>query len=184
MTLFEVTNNRAFPTAHALLIEPYKTIWEEDHSPHKDKAIKYFSYIELVCSPKLSNPFFSTEEKDRPKVVAKEVFKDENFLIPSELMLAVISFKDHLAMSSLSYNILVDAENGLQRLREFLAGYDPGLKTPSGALLLKPKEYILALKELPTALDKIREARTKVHQELIEADVRMRNQREPNIFEQ
>ncbi len=182
--IFEIRNNKAFPTTFALLKEPYKSIWEEDTSPDKDTAIKFFSYLEFMCNPRKSNPFFSYKDDERIKKVCKEVFKDENFIVPSELVLATIAFKDDLEHASSGYSALVDAENALHKMRKFLNDLDPAKTTPNGTLLLKPKDVILAAKEMPGLVDRLRLAREKVNQELDESAVKTRNQRQPNRWEE
>ena len=184
MILFEIRNNRAFPSTHALLIEPFKTIWNSDESPHKEMAVKYLSYIELLCSPRKSNPFYGYDEGKRPARVAKEIFGDANYDIDPNLLFAVATYKELLANSSISYQTLVDAEFSLNRVREFLRGFDPNARTMGGTLLLKPKEILLANKELPAAITRVNELRNKVHEELEESDIRTRNQREIGTYEE
>jgi hypothetical protein len=185
MTLFEIRNNRAFPSVHSLLIEPFKSIWRSDESPDKEMAIKYFSYIELLCSPRKSNPFYGYSEKERPSKVAKEVFGNPNYNIDPNLLFAVATYKDLLSNSSISYQSLVDAEFSLNKTREFLRNFEPNSRTSmGGSLLLKPKDILLANKELPNAIARIIELRNKVHEELEESDIRTRNQREIGAFEE
>lgn len=169
MDLFEIRNGRAHPSVHALLVEPYKTIWDEDTSEGKEKAIAYFTYIELLCSPKKSNPFYGYSEEERPAKVKKEVFKDENYLIDTELMLATITYKEHLASSSPAYSLMVAAESAADKLKEFLLNLNPNQKTNGGTLILKPRDITAALKEIPDTIKKMAEMRQKVHEELTEA---------------
>lgn len=184
MTLLEIRNNRVFPSIHALLKEPYKSIWEEDLSNNKEQAILYLTYIEFVCSPKMSNPFYGYDERVRPSKVAKEVFKDENFVVPSELILGCAIYMEDLENSSPSYANLRSAENNLNKLKRFLDTMQPDAKTIGGALVLKPKEILLAYKELPAALKLIAEARRNVHEELEAYDIKTRNQRKIGKYEE
>jgi hypothetical protein len=166
------------------MTSPYKEIWEEDTTPTKVNAKKYFRYIELLCSPKRSNIYSQLSEEDRVPRVKKEVFNDPNYPIPHNLLMATIIYKEHLTTYSLSYNSLIAAENSLFKLQTFLTTFDPATKTPSGALLLKPKELILATKELPLALDRLKEAKAKVLAELTEATVKTTNEREVGLYEE
>ena len=100
MDLFIIDNGIAKPSEHALLVEPFKTIWEEDKTKIKSTAIKSFTYIELICSIKKSNPFSGYDEDIKPEKVAKEVYKDEKY-IPTELELEGIKvYKDFLEEAS------------------------------------------------------------------------------------
>ena len=68
MDIFIVQNNIVVPTAHALLLTPFKNIWESDDSPKKDIAMAKFSYIEFMCSYKKSNPFIGYTDKNQRKL--------------------------------------------------------------------------------------------------------------------
>jgi hypothetical protein len=181
--LFEIRNNRAFPTVFALITTPYKDIWEKDTSPDKVTAIKWFTYLELLLNPRRSNKFYNIPESLRIEKVCQEVFKDPKYIIPSELMLATVAYKDDLETMAQGYTSLTEAEHSLYNLQNFLHTLKPDTKTPSGALLLKPKEIILAIKELPGAIDNLRRARERVIRELDENITRTINQRQPNKYE-
>lgn len=181
--LFEIRNNRAFPTVFALLKSPYKDIWEKDTSQDKTTAIKWFTYLDLLLNPRRSNPFYNIPESLRIEKVCQEVFKDPKYSIPSDLILATIYYKGDLENMAQGYNTLTEAENALFKLQKFLHDFEPTTKTPSGTLLLKPKDLILATKELPGAIDNIRRAKERVIRELDESITKTINQRVPNKYE-
>lgn len=169
MDLFEIRNGRAYPSVHALLIEPYKTMWNDDDSDNKSNVIAYFTYIELLCSPKKSNPFYGYSEEDRPMKVKKEVFKDENYQIDTELMFAILAYKEHLSFASPSYELSLAAEAAADKLKTFLKEFNLTERTPGGAMVLKPRDVTTALREIPDVIKKMAETRQKVHEELTEA---------------
>jgi len=181
--LFEIRNNRAFPTVFALLKSPYKDIWENDTSQNKETAVKWFSYLDLLLNPRRSNPFYNIPEEQRITKVCQEVFKDPSYSIPSDLILATVAYKEDLETMAAGYTTLTEAENSLYKLQKFLHDLDPKATTPSGTLILKPKDIILASKELPGAIDNIRKAKERVLRELDEAVTKTINQRTPNKYE-
>lgn len=182
MDLFELNNNRAFPSMHALLIEPYKTIWETDKSEGKGQSIRWFSYIELLCSPKKSNPFYGIPEEHRSEKVKEEIFGDKDYPIDSDLLLATMAYREHLSFSSPSYELAVAAEVAANKLKTFLLNFDPNERTPNGAMVLKPKDITLALQEIPDTIKSMSEMRAKVHEELTESS-KTRNDRKIGIYE-
>lgn len=183
MDLFEVIDNHVFPSIHALRLNPYRKIWEEDDSDDKEKSIKWFTYIEFMLSPKRSNVFNGYLDRDeRSKKVKEEVFGDENYEIEMDLMMACIKYEEDLKRSSASYESLEAAETTLKGLNRFLRNFNPDTRTPSGALLLKPKEILSAMSELPKALKALDEARQKVNEEIKE-DTKTRNNRQIGFFE-
>jgi len=73
--LFKIDGKLVFPTEEALLITPYKEIWERDTSKGKENAIKEFSYIEFMVSKLATNPYKGYSDDIRGKVIIKDTFK-------------------------------------------------------------------------------------------------------------
>lgn len=182
MDLFEINNGRAFPSAHVLLIEPFKTIWEKDPSPDKGNAIKVFTYIELVCSPKKSNPFLGYSEDIRPAKVKQEVWGDSTKPNTDFMTLGVIKFKELLDDASPTYSLFNAAMVAKDKLENFLLNFNLEERTQGGTAVLKPKDITSALKEIPDTAKGIVAMREKVNQELIE-DAKTRKDREIGEYE-
>lgn len=182
MDLFELNNNIAFPSVHALLIEPFKSIWEADNSKSKENAIKVFTYIELVCSPKKSNPFFGYSEVERPGKVKKEVFNDENYYTTDFMMQGVMKYNELLEIASPTYSLFISSLAAAEELKENLKSIDLGERTNAGTAVTKPKDITSALKEIPDVMRSLEAMRNKVHSELAE-ETKTRNQREINEYE-
>lgn len=180
--IFEINNMRAFPSIFALMIEPFKTIWETDEDIHKVNAIQLFSYVELLCSPKRANPFYAYGEKERPAKVKKEIYGDENYRDTNFMILGIIKYKELLTSSSISYPLLEDAMLARDELRRFLRSFNLDDKTAGGAMLMKPRDVTNALKDIEAVSTKLENHRAKVDQELIEAS-KTRNQREIGLYE-
>lgn len=181
MEIFEIINGHLFPTIHCLMIEPFKSMWNNDTSEGKENCLKDFTYIELLCSPKKSNIYYKYSEEDRPGKVKQYVYGDENHGTSSEVMLAIIKYKEELS-TSLGYSMLNTTINLMHTMKDYLDGLNPADTTPSGALKLKPKEIFAAAKEVPDLISKLEEARDKLHSELGTA-AKTRNDREINEFE-
>lgn len=182
MDLFEIINGRAFPTPHALLIEPFKTIWEKDTTVEKGHAIKLFSYVELLCSPRKSNPFLGYSEDIRPKKVKREVYGTEDYHTTEFMILAVAKYKELLSNASPTYGLFTSALNAKDKLIEFLDNFDLAERTQGGTAVLKPADITKALKEIPDVAKSIVAMRDKVNTEVIE-EAKTRNQREIGEYE-
>lgn len=187
MDLFELVNRHAHPSIHALLIDPFKTIWENDPSKNKEYAIKIFTYVELTCSPKKSNPFHGYGEKVRISKVRKEVFGDEDIQLDEETIKDILACKAKyiilLEESSFGYSMYTTAINAAERLKEFLDTLNPNSRTNAGGLLLKPKDIAMTLQELPNLIKKLREQRDTVLEELSGSSSKTRNSRTINKYE-
>lgn len=175
-------NGKAFPSIHALLIDPFKTMWENDISKQHEDSIKKFTYIELVCNPKKSNPYAGYSEEDRPTKVKKEVFKDENYSIDSDIVLATMKYIELLNDASPTYGMYMAALAAGNRLKVFLSTLNPDEKNPNGTYMLKPAEINKAIKEIPDTMKSLEALRNKVNEELTD-EVKTRKDRKIGRYE-
>lgn len=182
MELFEMVNGYAVPSIHALLIEPFKSIWNNDTSNNNVDSTKIFTYIELMCSPRKSNPFHGYEEETRIKKVKEEVWGNEDYPITHEVMMATLRYKELLSESSVSYGLYVDALVGIEKLRKWLREFSLDERTPGGAMVLKPRDVTSAMKDMDETGKSIESSRDRVHTELIQT-AKTRNQREIGDYE-
>ncbi len=179
---FIVTNSRAFPSTHSLLIEPFKTIWETDVTEKKEEAIAIFSYVDLMCTPRKSNPFMGYRESERPAYVKKETWGNNPPRDGSRIIAAVAKYQELLKIASPSYSLLLSARAAAETTEDFLNDIDYGLRTNSGSMLYKPKEITATLKEIPDVKRAIDLLLKRVDQELAE-DSKTRNEREIGEYE-
>lgn len=182
MELFEIREKRVYPTVHVLLLEPFKTIWERDISVDKIEAMKDFSYIEFMCNPKKSNPYIDYPAEIREEKIKDIIYGDATYEV-DYLIVEAIEFYRNCFKESMGYRLLDTALIAAEKQRKFLNDFEPNSRTPTGSLLLKPKEVFVALKEIPDTIKAINIARSKVHIELITEEIKTRNQREINIYE-
>lgn len=183
MDLFEMVNGYVMPSVHSLTIEPFRTIWEEDDTQNNTYSIELFTYVELLCSPKKSNPYSGEVDLEkRSRLVKKEVWDDENYPTDMDMVNCTIKYKELLSISSASYGLYVDAETAVDKLRTFFREFDLGERTPHGAMVLKPRDVTGALKDIDDVAKNIEMRKEKVHSELL-TTTKTRNDREINEFE-
>ena len=183
MDLFVVSNSKAIPSTHALLIKPFKTIWEEDDDPAKGEAIKAFTFIELSCSPKKSNPYVGYDEEERHRILKKQLYGDETYRLPGLVVDGIIKYEELLENASPTFPLLRDALAASKKFRDQLASMDLKERTNGGTAVYKPKDISSAFKDLPEMAKTIENLLEKVHQELL-AETKTRNNREIGPFEE
>lgn len=180
--LFELVNNQVRPSVHALLIEPFKTIWENDESENKEEAYKIFKYIEFMCSPKKSNSFFGYSEEERPIKLKKAIWGDNPPQDGSLIIQGVTVYKEKMTEASVSYSLYNSSLNAAHKLKDYLDSFDLEERTRGGTAVIKPKEITSALKEIPDVIKSIIALKDKVHYELVE-ETKTRNQRQIGEYE-
>lgn len=192
MKIFNVINQNVFPTTEVLLISPFKEIWERDVSEHKFYAIKEFSYIEFMCSPKKSNPFNGyTDLEIRSKKIKENLYnKEVVHKSIAELWKADIFIEDGIKLyneflyeASPSLSFLKAAEEACEKLKNWLSTVDLNQTNVKGALLYKPVDITNALSKTEIVIKQLFTLREKVEQELFDTTKTMKN-RVINPFEE
>ena len=182
MDLFTIENGVAKPSEHALLIEPFKNIWAEDKSRIKGEAMKSFTYIELLCSIKKSNPFSGYDEAIRPQKVGKEVYKDEGYQ-PTDLEKEGIKvYIEFLEEASPTLSFYRASLRAAMELKTFYDTVDLNERTNSGAAVYKPGDITRGLKETAEVIKSLKELEGQVQTEVVEKS-KTRGQREIGMFE-
>lgn len=182
MELLEIREKRVYPTVHVLLLEPFKTIWERDTSEDKEEAMRDFSYIEFMCNPRKSNPYIDHPAETREIKIKEIIYNNIEYEV-DDLIIEAVEFYNNCFKESMGCRLLDTALVAAEKQRKFLHNFEPNSRTPTGALLLKPKEVFAALKEVPDTIKAINIARERVHTELATEGTKTRNQREINIYE-
>lgn len=182
MDLLQVVNGVVVPSKFALMTQPFKGMWEDDDTENKVEVLKAFTYVEFICSPKRSNPFILYDEESRIPKVIKEVYGDPDYRLDSEIMYAVITYKDFLAEESSYYGLLTSATAAAVKLRNYLNDFSLNERTNAGGMLIKPKDITSALNEIPIVIKRIQELRIKVSSD-VEEEGKTTKEREIGPYE-
>lgn len=186
MDLFVVQGGKAIPSVHALMIQPFKAMWEKDTSEDKGEVINIFTYIELLLSPKKSNPFHGYPEESRPIKIKENIWKDANYQSPLftglEIIRAIEEYKEFLHNAAPGYSLYLAALGAADTLKDFLLDLNMARTTNSGALQLKPKDVTSALNDISEVIRNLNDGRDKLLAEIKESS-KSRNNREIGPFE-
>lgn len=184
MDIFEIQNERAIPTTHALLIEPYKTIWENDSSKNKSEAIKKFTFIELMCSRKKTNPFIGYSEGIRYSKIAENIFGDEMHRPTNDNLVekGIEVYKQLMYEASPTLSYLEAALESAEKVKDMMRNVDFEERTNGGAAVYKPGDITKALKETNEVVKSLLALKEKVENEMME-DAKTRGARDIGHFE-
>ena len=181
--LFEVRENVALPTTEALLVSPYKEIWERDTTQDKEQAIKEFTYVELCCSLKKANPFAGYDESERYTRVSENVFPDNPNYVPDELVQrAMVQYKKFQTEASPSMSFYESVVISVKKLQNFLNTVDLRERSKMGMAVYKPTDISKAASDAVNVLNNLTTLKEKVQQELFEAS-KTKSQRTIGAFE-
>lgn len=180
--LFKVEGNKVVPNDETLLIEPFKTIWNNDESKGKEEALKDFAYIEFMTSYLASNPFKGYTEEVRHTILAESIYKNVNFVPGDLIKQGIESVKNFQRNASPTYNFYLSALKGKETVEKFLNSVDlTKVNYKTGTPLYKPKEITSALLDVEKVSSSLDGLKKKVEEELYEA-VRTKGQKEISPF--
>lgn len=181
--LFTVETKVVYPTIQALLIPPFKEIWERDESADKRYAIEDFSYIEFMASIQKSNPYSGYSEEQRPDKIIKDIITRAEWDQEDPLLLqGIAKLKEFQAEASVTYNYYMAAKSAAEKMQQFFIGFsmnDVNLRT--GAPIFKPKDITSALNDTSRVLENLNTLREKVDNEVFE-EIKKKGQKIVSIF--
>ena len=174
--LFIVENNVAKPTTEVLLIEPFKTIWERDTTPHKTRAIREFTFIEFIASKKATNPYAGYSDEERwDKLVALYFEEAEPDNAVEQGLAKMVEFQQE-ASPTLKYYLSV--LGAAEKMRNFFDNVDINERNfKSGVPVYKPADITRAINDTDKVLQNLHSIKERVEQELFEQSKTKGNKR-------
>lgn len=168
--LFILENNIAKPNVETLLISPFKEIWERDTTPHKEEAIKDFTYIELMSSKRKSNPYAEyIDDKRREKLI--EMLKRPSDWKEDELIKnALVAIDDIQREGSFNYTMYKQSLDTLIKTREYLLNIDLNERNKSGMPVYKPSEVYASLEKVEKLMISMNNLKEKVDQDWFDSN--------------
>lgn len=183
MEMFMVENNVAKPHTETILIPPFKDLWERDESPSKEKAIMDFTFIELMCSPKKSNPFFGYPEDKRGEKIISQVFKGGPYIADTLVYDGMRTYLTFLTEASPTYATLRANRLAAEKTNEFLTNFSyTDVNPKTGLPIYKAKEITDSVKNTQGVILALDSLEKKVQEELFEA-TKTKGMREIGHFE-
>lgn len=180
--IFEIHNSFVRPKLELLLIDPFKQIWERDNSVHKENAIREFSYIYFIVSPKKSNPYAGYDNKVRGQKIITGLWKDENWFPDKLVQEGIEIYKEWLGEASPSMRYFNAVKAGIEETINFFESIDFTERTDKGVPVYKIGEVIPALKAANEVLKSMSDLQERVEQEIYESSKTKAN-KEINPFE-
>jgi len=180
--LFSVENKIVKPSVEALLIHPFKEIWERDTNPGKINAIQEFTYIEFMCSVKKTNVYRGYPLAERHDHLSKDIF-GVGYYTPDALVQAGMSLLDRFQKeSSSTYAYYQSARAAADKLKEFFENFDMNEKNEkSGLPVYKPKDITTALIDTEKVLQNLLSIEQKVNDEIFET-IKIKGNKKVSLF--
>lgn len=180
--IFEMHNSYVTPVKELLLIFPFKEIWERDKSKHKEVAIKEFSYICFLISPKKTNPYAGYTEELKSKEIIKGLWGNKKWEIDNLVEEGIKLYEKWLQEASISMQYYNAVKSGVNETINFFKNVNFNERTDKGVPVYKVTEVISALKSANEVLKSLTDLQERVEQELYESS-KTKSGKEINPFE-
>ena len=175
MKLFKYEGYRIVISEEALLLKPFKKIWDRDKTKNKEKAYMELGFIYFYCDPR-SDYQYLTDEEERLKAIKEgegipDKWSPDN--IVKEAMNYYNGFKPTSAL------LLEDTRNMVNGYRAKLREIT---KDMSNLEIKDIKDIGAIIKQIPALVKDLDEAERAVSKEIIESN-KVRGSQEKSIYE-
>ena len=180
--LFIVENSIAKPNTETLLITPFKEIWERDSTSDKSRAIKEFTFMELMTSKKKTNPYAGYADEARFEKLQLILF-DEDWEPDTLVEQGMIKIAEFQKEASPTYSYYLSVLEATEKMKSFFTSFDINEVNDKGARVFKPNEIVMAISNTDKLLQNLHSMKDKVEQELFE-QTKTRGMKNINPFEE
>ena len=154
MKLFKYEGYEVKVAPEALLLKPFKKLWERDKSRIKEKAIMEFSFLYFFCDPR-SDYQYIIDDEDRMEAVKEGIGFDKEWKPDATLKIALDFYKTFDTAAAI---LLRAAQDGVDKVQRLLKDLSPD-DTKS------LKDYLIVMKMIPEVAAMIQEAEKKLNDE-------------------
>ena len=173
--LFKYEGYKLNISEEALLLKPFKEIWQRDKSKSKDKALQELGYIYFMSDPR-SDYQYLVDEEERSKAIKEGEGIDSKWKPDKVVLNAITFYKSFKPTSALL----------LEDTRAMINGYRLKLReitTDMSNLDIKEiKDLGAVIKQIPSLIKDLDEAEKALNSEL-KTSGRMRGSGEKTLFE-
>ena len=175
MKLFKYEGYRIVISEEALLLKPFKKIWDRDKTKNKEKAYMELGFIYFYCDPR-SDYQYLTDEEERLKAI-KEGEGIPDKWSPDTVVKEAMNFYNGFKPTSAL--LLEDTRNMVNGYRAKLREIT---KDMSNLEIKDIKDIGAIIKQIPALVKDLDEAERAVSKEIIESN-KVRGSQEKSIYE-
>lgn len=180
--LFEIHDKLVHPTPQALMVPPFKDIWDRDESENKKQALAEFAYIEFMSSMTKNNPYRGYHERDKHAKIKNDIIQDKDWEPDQLITDGINKYKEFQTEASETYSFYMSAKKAANKLEDFFNNFSmTEINERTGNPLYKPRDITSALKDTTDVLQRLADTRKKVDEETYEK-VKNKGDKEVSLF--
>ena len=178
LKLFKYEGFTVVISEEALLLKPFRVIWERDKSKDKHKALQELGYIYFLADPRSDYQHFIDEE-DRSQAIIEGEGLPTSWKPDAQLKEAIDFYK---SFKPLSYSVLEDTRAMIDKLRTFLRDIDFSMVDDKGKPVYTINSITSTIKMIPSLIKELDEAERSLTKEEVTLG-RMRGQAEKTLMD-
>ena len=175
MKLFKYEGYRIVISEEALLLKPFKKIWDRDKTKNKEKAYMELGFIYFYCDPRSDYQYLTDEEERLKAIKDGEGIPDK--WNPDNIVKEAMNFYNGFKPTSAL--LLEDTRNMVNGYRAKLREIT---KDMSNLEIKDIKDIGAIIKQIPALVKDLDEAERAVSKEIIESN-KVRGSQEKSIYE-
>lgn len=156
--LIELNNNVLSIHPEALMIQEFKMLWDRDKKKDKEKALQDLAYVYHTTD--FQSIYRNYHPDSRDAKIKLDIYGDREYAVDLHIIAAQNKYKE--LQTTLSMEILSDAEFGIDKLRTYFRGVDFTEDEEGKAA----KNFIANVKQLGDLVKGLKSLREEVEKEL------------------
>lgn len=156
MNLFEIKNDVITYSNEALMLKPFRLLWDRDKSKTKSIAMAELSALFFYADYKSDFSDLLDEEEKLKQIISYVVGMPEDWTPDEDFNKAVEFYKER--SKTISTKLLEDGRIGVNKVSDYIRNVDLQSTDKIGRLKFNAKQYgevIKSLDEMTEALDKL-----------------------------
>ena len=178
MRLFKYEGYKINIEPEALLLKPFKRIWDRDKSQSKDKAMMELGFIYFFCDPR-SDYQYIVDEDIRKQTIREGEGLPKNWE-PDNLVLEAITFYN--SFKTPAALLLEDTRAAVDKLRQLLRKINLEEADDKGRPVYTLNTITSTIKQIPSLVKDLDEAERTLAKEIAQSD-KVRGAAEKSLYE-
>jgi hypothetical protein len=178
MKLFKYEGYKITISEEALLLKPFKQIWQRDKSKTKDIAMMELGFIYFFCDPRSDYQYIVDEEARLKSIKEGEGMNDK--WKPDSLVKEAMEFYNKFKPSSSL--LLEDTRYAVDKLRKLLREIDLNETDGNGKPIYTLNTITATIKQIPSLVKDLDEAERALAKEITQSE-KVRGAQEKSMYE-
>lgn len=178
MKLFKYEGYKITISEEALVLTPFKKIWNRDRSASKNRAISELGFIYFMADPRSDYQYLIDEEVRKNSIKEGEGLPSD--WEPDNLVLDAIEF--YKTFKPASALLLEDTRIAVDKLRTLLREIDLGALDDKGKPIYTLNTITATIKQIPALVRDLNEAEAAIAKELAQSN-KVRGAQEKSMYE-